>query len=186
MSGFSPFIRQLAGLISNVNSSNVYVQVVLIFLAAIVSFIILMYIVLLLLCNQKTYDYRDKHVIVTGGSSGIGLELAYIYLKLGARVTIAARDENKLNAASQRLLSLLPQCKDKLFIISVDISTNEKIVKSKLKAALDNFGPCDVLVNNAGTSVAGAFEELKDNDFQNMLNVNFLGTTYDILVLLLS
>ena len=175
MSVFSSYISQFSQIISTVNLSNVYVQVALIFLAAITLFFVLAYIVLLFLCNQKSYDYKNKHVIVTGGSSGIGLELAFIYLKLGANVTIVARDESKLNAGSQRLLSHLPQSKDKLLTISLDISTNEKTVKSKLKKALDKFGPCDVLVNNAGTSVAGAFEELNETDFQNMLNVNFLG-----------
>ena len=178
MSVFSPYISQFSQIISTVNLSNVYVQVALIFLAAITLFFVLAYIVLLFLCNQKSYDYKNKHVIVTGGSSGIGLELAFIYLKLGANVTIVARDESKLNVGSQRLLSHLPQSKDKLLTISLDISTNEKTVKSKLKKALDKFGPCDVLVNNAGTSVAGAFEELNETDFQNMLNVNFLGNHY--------
>jgi NAD(P)-dependent dehydrogenase (short-subunit alcohol dehydrogenase family) len=115
-------------------------------------------------------------VIITGGSSGIGLEMAYVYLRRGCKVTIVARDEKKLNLESKKLLTLLPQCEDKLLALSIDLSTNEKTVKSKLKASIEKFGNCDVLVNCAGTSVAAAFEDLKESDFQWMLNVNLLGT----------
>ena len=59
---------------------------------------LLFYIALYLVYRWKraNFEYKGKHVVVTGGSSGIGLELAKYYMALGARVTIVARDVDKL------------------------------------------------------------------------------------------
>ena len=171
MSDFISIITKIQSFAIN----NAYVSTFFILILGCVIFNTLLFLILYMLCDHTTYDYNNKHVIITGGSSGIGLEMAYIYLKLGSKVTIVARNEKKLIIEKQKLIKLLPQSVNKLMAISIDISTNEKTVKTKLKTAIDTFGNCDVLVNCAGTSVAAGFDELKESDFQYMLDVNLLG-----------
>ncbi len=72
-----------------------------------VSATVLIISLLLKFLSPASFDYKDKHVLVTGGSSGIGLALAREYMKKGARVTIAARDITRLQEAKKSLDELV-------------------------------------------------------------------------------
>ena len=98
---------------------------------------------------ERSFDYRDKHVIVTGGSSGIGLELARIYLKKGARVTLVARNKKKLADARAELEFSIEQGQlaPRIHTVSVDVSAGLKEVAEAFAPALQAMGPADVLVN---------------------------------------
>lgn len=130
--------------------------------------IALLWLLFLCLCDNSQLSYLDKHVVITGGSQGIGLELAKEYLRLGARVTIIARDVVKLATAMSELKAISPSYESRISTVSLDVSTSQADVSSRLSNDTDannglQFGDCDVLVNCAGTSVAAIEEDLPVN-----------------------
>lgn len=144
-------------------------------LIAVTTVCVISAILVLLHFFVQTFEYRDRHVFITGGSSGIGLELAKEYLKLGAKVTIAARNKEKLNQAADTLRSLGNVA---VFAVSVDTSTNEETVIKAMSQSVELFGDVDVLVNCAGVSIAGEFDLLDPNEFERMLRTNVLGSVF--------
>jgi hypothetical protein len=144
--------------------------------------------------TSKNSDDRRKHALVTGGSSGIGLEVARAYLLKGYYVTIVARNETKLKEAYEDLKksfttssssSSSSETVDKyLQYVSCDVSSSEENVLKCLSPALTKFGNVDVLVNSAGTSIAGTFDTLNEKEFERMYRVNVLGSIYPTRVVL--
>ena len=109
---------------------------------------------------------RDKVIIVTGGSSGFGLEAARILLEMGAKVVISGRDAQRLARAAEDLGSpdLLPVQAD---------AVNTADWKKLLQATVDRFGHVDVLINNHGAGVKIApVETLEDSEIETILNIN--------------
>lgn len=139
--------------------------------------ILILLIISLSKITTKKYDVKGKHVMITGGSSGIGLAVAKEYLHLGANVTILARDRYKLKQAEESLQQE-EEFKNRVISISVDVGSGEKAVITAIRPAIKSFGDVDVLVNCAGTSIAGAFDELDADAFERMMSVNYFGSVY--------
>jgi 3-dehydrosphinganine reductase len=140
-----------------------------------------------LLPVKKDSGTSTKHVMVTGGSSGIGLEVARIYLRRGYKVTIIARNEKKLVAAMEDLKNDVANQKstaDHLQYISCDVGSTEENVKNSLAPAIKKFGDVEILVNSAGTSIAAPFDELDSKEFERMYRVNVLGSVFPTRVVL--
>jgi 3-dehydrosphinganine reductase len=116
---------------------------------------------------------QDQHVLITGGSSGIGLALAQQAAAAGARVTLVARDLAKLAAAKASLPS------GKAFAAPADVSI-EREVRDALAAAEHVQGPIDVLIASAGVAHPGYFEEVPVEVFERTMAVNFFGTLYPL------
>lgn len=125
---------------------------------------------------SPNYSYKGKHVLVTGGSSGIGLEIARECLKKGARVTIVARDKTRLSDAVANLRTSTSLPADRVQAVSVDTSGDAKTVNDALSSATKEFGDVDVLINCAGTSIAAGFDSLTSADFERMYKINVLGS----------
>lgn len=121
---------------------------------------------------RRKFDYKGKHVLVTGGSSGIGLEVAREYIRKGANVSIMARDKKKLDIAKADLIAGSKAAESQVCCVSGDTGSSLKAVEDALAPSIKKFGDVDVLVNCAGTSVAGAFDELDVGEFERMLKVN--------------
>ena len=129
-----------------------------------------------------SYDLRGKHVFITGGSSGIGMAVAKEYIKRGANVTIAARNKKKL-ADAVKILEVynfsVTKEHHKIISVSVDVSSSEFVVDQAVQSAVKAMGrEVDVLVNCAGTSIAGAFDDISTDSFQNLFSANVLGSVY--------
>jgi 3-oxoacyl-[acyl-carrier protein] reductase len=109
---------------------------------------------------------KDRVAVVTGGSKGIGLAVARRFAESGAKVAILARGAQDLKAARDLL------AKDRLEVRDYvcDVSKAADISKAYEKIAAD-FGKVDVLVNNAGTSRAMAFETITDEVWQEDLDL---------------
>lgn len=120
------------------------------------------------------------HVLITGGSSGIGLEVARVYLKLGMKVTIVARDKKKLDLARKDLIDSVNTeiSSADVRTISCDVASSEAEVSKALAPAIAAFGDVTILINAAGTSVAGEFDALPADEFERMMRINYLGTIY--------
>ena len=96
-------------------------------------------------------ELKDNHVVITGGSSGIGFACAAEYLKEGARVSIISRSTTKLNECYTLLTKLIPNSNNQLFIHSCDLGDAEA-AEQVIKDIEAEHGPIDILVNSAGTA----------------------------------
>lgn len=146
--------------------------------ALFVLFIVVLYI-LSPLISPKPLNLNGSHVLVTGGSSGIGRAVAVDAAKRGANVTLLARNQGKLSECKADVIN---SCKDKniqkVKCISVDISKDHSVVEASIRQAEEAVGPVDMLVNCAGTSVSGRFEETNIEDFKHLMDLNYFGSVY--------
>ncbi len=109
---------------------------------------------------------QNKVVVITGGSSGFGLEAARILLEMGAQVVITGRDEARLSRAARELAS------DRLLAVRAD-AVQTADWRKLIQAAIDRFGVIDVLVNNHGAGVKIVeVEHLLDEEIQTVLDIN--------------
>lgn len=113
--------------------------------------------------------FRGKHVLVTGGSSGIGFATAQKLVGFGAEVSLLARRAEQLEEARARLGG-------KPHILPVDVADLEA-VRTKVGAHIQAH-PADMLINNAGVVMPGRFLELKDEEFRWMMDINYFGTVH--------
>jgi dehydrogenase/reductase SDR family member 7B len=116
---------------------------------------------------------KNKVVIITGGSSGIGKGCAEVFGKAGAKIVITGRNEKNLSET----ISQLQKKNIEAMGITADVSIekdNEKVVKQ----TIDRFGRIDVLINNAGISMRGLFEETDLDVIRKVMDINFYGTVY--------
>ncbi|MFY2788427.1 oxidoreductase [Rhodococcus sp. MALMAid1271] len=102
--------------------------------------------------------------LITGASSGFGREFVRAALTEGDRVVATARDVTDLE---------IPES-DRVLHAWLDV-TDQGSIDSAVADALDRFGRIDVLVNNAGYGLLGAFEEMDDHQFRSNVEVNFFG-----------
>lgn len=110
-------------------------------------------------------DLRGANILITGGSSGIGLETARLLIAAGARVAITGRDEAKLHRAAEEL---------KAHAIRADVSKPEdaaRMVEDTVRA----FGSLNVLINNAGLGHFAPLAELDVADFRRIMDTNVFG-----------
>ncbi|MGA2693424.1 MAG: SDR family oxidoreductase [Opitutaceae bacterium] len=121
---------------------------------------------------------RDQHVLVTGGSSGIGLALAVRAAAAGARVSIVSRNAARLEAARKSILAS-GHPESPVFVSAADVSS-ETAVLASLREAEKAQGPIDVLITSAGTARPGYFEEVPVAVFERTMAVNYFGTLYPL------
>src|SRR5215217_345947 len=119
-------------------------------------------------------DFKNKVVIITGASSGIGKACAEEFAKRGANLVLAARQYVTLCTITADLES---QYGIKAVAVQADISKEEDC-KLIIKQAIMTFGSIDILVNNAGLSMRALFNELDLSVLKNLMDVNFWGTVY--------
>ncbi|KAL6571519.1 3-dehydrosphinganine reductase tsc10a [Orobanche hederae] len=111
---------------------------------------------------------KNRHVFITGGSSGIGLALAHLCASHGAVVSLLARNVSKLEEAKQSIK--IATGRD-VSVFSADVSDYEAV-----KRAVDEAGPIDVLVCNHGVFSAQEMEEQAVEEIRFMVDVNLIGT----------
>lgn len=119
-----------------------------------------------------TASFANQHVVVTGGSSGLGLALAERLVCQGARLSLVARDPAKLQAARQRLLALAPAAS--VAWQATDV-TDERAIAGAMDRLAEEHGGIDALINSAGVLREGYFETLPMSDFREVMEINFFG-----------
>ena len=123
-------------------------------------------------------QFRDQHVFITGGSSGIGLALARQVAEAGARVSIVARDPAKL-AAAREAINQAQAGDTEVVAVSTDVSVENEILAA-LQTAETVHGPVDILITSAGVARPGYFEEVPVTVFEHTMAVNYFGTLYPL------
>ena len=116
---------------------------------------------------------KDKVVIVTGATSGIGEACAQVFGREGAKVVVTGRSQSKLDATLEKLAAEGIEALGVLADAASE-SDNEKIAQETLK----RFGKIDILINNAGISMRALFEDLDLEVFRKVMDTNFWGTVY--------
>lgn len=116
---------------------------------------------------------KDKVVIITGGSSGIGKALAEVFGKNGSKILITGRNKNDLDAAVAELKA--KQIEVSGFV--ADVSRQEDNQRMAEEAAR-LYGTIDVLINNAGISMRALFEEVDLEVVKKVMDINFYGVLY--------
>ena len=116
---------------------------------------------------------RNKVVIITGASSGIGKALAFAFGRQGSKIVITGRDGSKLeNTKTELTLEGI----DTLSIVAdVSIELDNKKVVDKTIA---HFGKIDVLINNAGITMRALFNDVETDVIKKVMDINFYGMVY--------
>lgn len=115
---------------------------------------------------------NNKHVLITGGSKGIGLACAIVFLEEGAKVSLVSRDMANLEAARASLLGRFPKLSDRIAIVSADLrdATSAAAALDKAEATL---GELDILVNSAGAAKRTAAQDLTPEVWRNAMDAKF-------------
>jgi 3-dehydrosphinganine reductase len=114
--------------------------------------------------------FAKKHVLVTGGSSGIGLALARRLVELGSQVTLIARRPGPLEAARAELE---PRAPGKVHALSLDISDAAEVERALGPHLVAH--PADMLINNAGVTMPGRFLEMEARQYREQMEINYFG-----------
>lgn len=116
---------------------------------------------------------KDKVVIITGATSGIGRGCAEVFGKEGAKLVITGRNEERMNAVKQRL----EQMGVDFHAVIMDASLEEDN-RRMVEETVNRFGRIDILISNAGISMRALFEELSLDTFRKVMDINFSGSVY--------
>ena len=112
---------------------------------------------------------KDKVVVVTGGSAGIGLETSRLFAEEGARVLLCSRREDVLDRAAT---DIMETTRASVGTLSVDVTKLEDL-DHLVAHVKEDYGRIDVLVNNAGTGTYKPFLEVTDEELQHGMAINF-------------
>ena len=118
--------------------------------------------------RKSRYQFRGRVVLITGGSRGLGLELARECVARGAAVALTARSSTELAAAVDHLSSL----GGKVFTYPADLSQSNQVARA-VEATVAHYGRIDVLVNNAGVVQVGPMADMTADDYEASLAVHF-------------
>ena len=122
---------------------------------------------------MKLFDLTGKIAVVTGASSGLGVQFAKALAKQGADVAIVARRVEKLATIQKEIEALGVRC----FAQKCDVTSTDDI-KAAVAAIKENFGRIEILVNNAGIGLFGPAEAQSDELWHTMISVNLNGVYF--------
>ncbi len=116
---------------------------------------------------------RDKVVIITGSSSGIGRALAFEFGEKGAKIVVASRNMGLLD----EVVAGLKQKNIDAIAVQTDVS-KEDDCKNLIAKTVAKYGKIDILINNAGISQRALFEDMQLDVMRKVMDINFYGTVY--------
>lgn len=118
-------------------------------------------------------NFKDKVVLITGGSSGIGRASAIQFAKKGASLILVARDKTKLDTVSNDLK------KFNVSILTFECDVSNKLqVENMAKTILNKYGSVDILVNNAGFAIYGSVSKTSIEEIESQMATNYFGMVY--------
>ncbi len=124
------------------------------------------------LAGINSFKLTDRVAIITGGSKGLGFAMAEGLASAGARVALVNRNQKEGEEAATRIAN---EYGTDCLAISADVR-DEKAMAEMARQVQGTWGQIDILINNAGINVRGAIDVLAQSEFQNVMDVNVLGT----------
>jgi NAD(P)-dependent dehydrogenase (short-subunit alcohol dehydrogenase family) len=121
--------------------------------------------------RRPRYSFAEKSIFITGGSRGLGLEIARVLAREGALLTIIGRNRARL-AAARRELEIYGN-----EVLDIPCDVRDAVsVQSAVNEVIDRRGRIDVLINNAGVIQVGPFEQMTTDDFENAMATHLWGS----------
>lgn len=123
--------------------------------------------------NGNGTSLKDKVVIITGASSGIGKETALLFAKQGAKIVAAARSRDKLVELKKEIEASGGSCS----VVPTDVAREEE-VKNLIQQTVETYKKIDILINNAGQGYFNYTTETSIEDYRRIMEVNFYGAVF--------
>ncbi len=121
---------------------------------------------------KNYFDLTGQVAIVTGCSTGLGVQMAKALANQGANIVCVARRQEMIDANAKEIAE---EFGVKTLAVRCDI-TNTEMVAEAVQKVLDAFGRIDILVNNAGTGAVAPAEDITDSQFEQEVNIDLFGT----------
>ena len=121
---------------------------------------------------KNYFDLKGHVAVVTGASTGLGLQMAKAFASQGANLVLLAR---RMNLLEENAKAITEEFGVEVLPFACDITKTE-MVEAAVKATMERFGRVDILVNNAGTGAVGPAEEITDEQFRHEMNIDLFGT----------
>ncbi len=115
---------------------------------------------------------KDKVVLVTGSSRGLGLGIIEVFLQEDAKIIVTGRHKEEINEVVKNLIKIYPEERIKSFCGDL---TKFKNIKNCVDFTLKNFGRIDILIANLGSGKGTIDWDISENDWNNMMEINFYG-----------
>jgi short-subunit dehydrogenase len=129
--------------------------------------------------NKIMYMFKDKVIVITGSTQGIGLRTAEVLASKGAKIVINSRSSDKVDKAISKLLTVTPYVTG----IAGDVSDYDFCVQLK-NHTINEFGKVDVLINNAGMAAKGELSDTEAKVYELIFSVNILGSLHPTMAFL--
>ncbi|MDD4075119.1 MAG: SDR family oxidoreductase [Eubacteriales bacterium] len=121
---------------------------------------------------KNYFDLTGQVAVVTGCSTGLGVQMANALANQGCNIVALARRQDKIDAVAAEIKATYGV---ETMAVRCDVTDTQMVVDA-VKAILDRFGRIDILINNAGTGAVAPAEEITDEQFSNELNIDLFGS----------
>ena len=121
---------------------------------------------------KNYFDLKGQVAIVTGCSTGLGVQMAKALANQGANIVAVARRQNLIDEVAAQIAQ---EYGVETLAVRCDITDTEN-VEAMVRTVIDKFGRVDILINNAGTGAVAPAEDITDEQFENEMNIDLFGT----------
>lgn len=123
--------------------------------------------------STEQFSVADQTVIITGSSQGIGEVTARRFAAEGANVVVSSRDQEKVDAVAESINADDPD--GRALAVACDVRDRDA-VEALVEATVEEFGGLDTMVNNAGASFMTGFDDISENGWKTIVDINLHGT----------